>query len=188
MKKTIILLGMLLTVFQSPAQTYSRKYHEAENKIHWPDKFNPKGSDFYVHNEIEINASPAQVWQLLIQAKNWRNWYDGIQHIQFEDTTQQNLAKETQVFWNSMGQSLNNTVVEYVPNERLAWQFNETNIQGHHAWLITPTENGCKVITDESQTGKLARLQKIFLPRKLMKQHDKWLRLLKQEAEKSNRN
>lgn len=47
-----------------------------------------------------------------------------------------------------------------------------------------PTETGCKVNTDESQTGKLVKLQKIFIPNKLRKQHDKWLRVLKEEAEK----
>lgn len=177
---------MLAFISQNQAQTYSRKYNEAENQIRWPEEFNPKTSDFYVHNKIEINASPEQVWQLLIEAKQWIHWYDGIQNIKFEDSTQLNLAKDTRVFWNSMGQSLNNTVVEFVPNERLAWSFYEPRIQGHHAWLIIPTETGCIVITDESQTGRLAKLQKIFLPRKLMKQHDNWLRLLKQEAEKNN--
>lgn len=177
---------MILSVFQTQAQTYSRKYNEAENKIQWPEKFNPKTSDFYVHNEIEINATPQQVWQLLIQAKDWIHWYDGIQNINFEDSTQQILAPGIKVFWNSMGQSLNNTVTEFVPNERLAWTFEEAKIQGHHAWLILTTETGCKVITDESQTGRLAKLQKIFIPRKLMKQHDQWLRMLKIEAEKNN--
>jgi len=175
---------MLLSVFQMQAQTYSRKYNEAENQIRWPEKFNPKVSDFYVHNEIEISATPEQVWLLLIESKKWITWYDGIQNIKFEDSTQQNLAKDTKVFWNSMGQSLNNTVSELVPNERLAWTFEEAKIQGHHAWLIIPTSFGCKVITDESQTGKLAKLQKIFLPRKLMKQHDNWLQILKIEAER----
>jgi hypothetical protein len=185
MKLSIFAILLIACTIQIQAQSHSKKYNEDENKIHWPEKFNPKVSDFYVHNEIEINASPEHVWLLLIQASNWITWYDGIQNIKFEDPTQQNLTLDAQVFWNSMGQSLNNTVTEFAPNERLAWTFEEAKIQGHHAWLIILTETGCKVITDESQTGKLAKLQKIFLPRKLMKQHDQWLRLIKQEAERS---
>lgn len=168
------------------AQTFSRKYSALENKINWPDEFNPKVSDFYVHNEIEINATPDQVWQLLINAKQWDTWYDGIQNIKFEDPLQTTLAFNSKVFWNSMGQSLNNTIVEFEPFTRLSWQFNESKIQGYHAWIIIPTEKGCKVITDESQNGRLAKLQKIFLPRKLMRQHNKWLKLLKLEAEKED--
>ncbi len=64
---------MILSVFQIQAQTYSRKYSEGENKIQWPEKFNPNVSDFYVHNEIEINATPNQVWLLLTEAKKWIN-------------------------------------------------------------------------------------------------------------------
>lgn len=186
MKSILIFNIIIFSSLILQAQTASRKYVESENRINWPYLFDPKESNFYVHNEIEINASPEEVWKLLIQANNWIKWYDGIQNIKFEDSAQQVLALDSKVFWNSMGQSLNNTIVEFEPYQRLAWQFDEKKIQGHHAWLIVPTENGCKVITDESQTGTLAKLQKLFLPKKLMKQHDLWLRLLKQEAERGN--
>ncbi len=186
MSRIFIIYLVVLWALPAQAQTYSRKYQAAENQINWPAAFDPRVSDFYVHNEIEINATPEQVWQLLVHAKEWTQWYDGIQDIRFDDSTQQVLAKDTKVCWKSMGQSLNNTVVEFKPYQALAWQFSEAKIQGHHAWVILPTASGCRVITDESQTGKLAKLQKIFLPKKLMKQHDKWLRLLKQEAEKWN--
>jgi uncharacterized protein YndB with AHSA1/START domain len=179
---TLILLTLAMNGIQ--AQTFSKHYNEAENKIKWPEAFDPKSSDFYVHNEIEIKATPERVWQLLTAAKAWTTWYGGIQNIRFENPSQEVLAKNTLVFWNSMGQNLNNQVVEFEPYRALAWEFKEPKIQGYHAWLIIPTETGCKVITDESQTGKLARLQKVFLPNKLIKQHDQWLRLLKQTAEK----
>jgi uncharacterized protein YndB with AHSA1/START domain len=185
MKTSIMIVSIIaLSIGQLFAQTSSRKYDAAANQITWPEAFDPLTSDFYVHNEIEINASPEVVWKLLVKASNWINWYDGIQNIRFEDPKQRDLSYKTKVFWNSMGQSLNNTVMEFEPNRALAWQFNEAKIQGYHAWLIIPTETGCKVITDESQTGRLARLQKVFLPKKLRKQHDQWLRLLKEEAEK----
>ncbi|MCC5928886.1 MAG: DinB family protein [Cyclobacteriaceae bacterium] len=186
MKTLIISFIINLIAINVNAQISSRKYNEAANLIAWPAEFDPKNSDFYVHNEIEIMAKPEVVWQLLVQASNWENWYDGIQNIRFENQGQRVLEPETKVFWNSMGQSLNNKVTQFEPNKTLAWQFNEKKIQGMHAWVIIPTEEGCKVVTDESQTGQLAKLQKIFLPNKLRKQHDNWLRLLKQEAEKSN--
>ncbi len=184
MKRSLFILPVLVLLFvHSSAQNYSRKYNEAENLIEWPEVFDPQNSDFYVHNEIEINASPEVVWKLLVEAHLWHRWYFGITNMRFETPGQGNLESNTKVFWESMGQRLNNTVTVCLPNRSLAWQFNETMIQGCHAWVIVPTENGCKVITDESQTGKLAKLQKLFLPRKLMKQHDTWLRDLKRQAE-----
>ncbi len=179
----LIIITALFSMQQSCAHSLSSKYDEAANKINWPDQFDPRQSDFYVHNEIEINASPEVVWKLMVEAHDWKNWYEGIENIRFEDPEQRRLELNTKVFWNSMGQSLNNTVLDCRPYASLAWQFDEEKIQGYHAWVIIPTESGCKVVTDESQNGKLARLQKIFIPRKLMKQHDNWLRLLKEQAE-----
>ncbi|MCU0400659.1 MAG: SRPBCC domain-containing protein [Algoriphagus sp.] len=184
MKKFLILLSLSALVWPCYGQSFSRTYNEATNQISWPNQFEPKKSDFYVHNEIEIQASPERVWQLLIDAGNWPKWYDGIQKIRFENADKRQLELGEKVFWLSMGQSLTNTITEFEPFKRLAWTFLEPKIQGHHAWLILPTANGCKIITDESQTGKLARLQKVFLPRKLIKQHDRWLKLLKEQAEK----
>ena len=55
----------------------------------------------------------------------------------------------------------------------------------YHAWLILPTETGCKVITDESQNGWLTFFEKTFQPKKLKKLHDVWLTELKKKAEAS---
>jgi len=183
-KKHLLALPLLVAPLIAYNQTATRTYDPVENQIQWPAQFDPATSDFYVHNVIDIEASPEEVWALLIDALYWITWYDGIENIVFEPPAVRYLAKDTRVFWSSMGQDLHNTVVECITNQRLAWQFNEAKIQGHHAWLIVPTANGCRVITDESQTGKLAKLQKIFLPRKLLKQHNRWLMLLKEQAER----
>ncbi|TVP47367.1 MAG: hypothetical protein EA341_12870 [Mongoliibacter sp.] len=75
MKTIFITLAILCTsYFISNAQISSKKYDEAANLIEWPAEFNPKNSDFYVHNEIEIQAKPEVVWRLLVQASNWENW------------------------------------------------------------------------------------------------------------------
>jgi uncharacterized protein YndB with AHSA1/START domain len=183
MKNIFLTSILLMLIGQVVAQNSSKKYNESENLIDWPAKFDPQVSDFYVHNEIEINASPEIVWDLLIKAKEWSEWYGGIENIRFQDTTQHELIPGTKVFWNSMGQSLNNEIVHFEPYHSLSWQFEEKKIQGLHAWIIVPTPFGCKVITDESQNGTLAKLQKVFLPNKLLKQHDEWLLQLKRKAE-----
>lgn len=183
MKKIWITMILSMIVMFSYSQVSRKKYIESENLIEWPSQFNPKVTDFYVHNEIEINASPEVVWDLLINVGEWNSWYNGIQNIKFEGQEEEVLRLGSQVFWNSMGQSLNNTIIQCETNKALTWQFDESKIQGCHAWVILPTASGCLVITDESQTGQLAKLQKLFLPNKLKKQHDDWLRLLKQQAE-----
>ena len=75
------------------------------------------------------------------------------------------------------------TVREFDPPYRLSWESVRNDIQGYHAWMIVPTEAGCKVITSESQHGLKAFLQKAFLPNKLRKLHDVWLEEFKRKAE-----
>ena len=85
--------------------------------------------------------------------------------------------------FNTMKHDFDGFIKEFVPYERLGWETQHEKLNAYHAWLILPTENGCKVITDESQNGKLARLQAKFLPNKLRNYHDIWLKELKKKAE-----
>lgn len=184
MKRSIIAtVSLLIFTLHSCAESFSNNYDEAANKIKWPAQFDPNQSDFYVHSEIKINASPEVVWALLVQAQEWKNWYEGINDMRFEDPKQTKLEPGVKVFWNSLGQRVNNTVMDFAPHASLAWQFEDEKIQGYHAWVITPIESGCHVVSGKSMTGKLARLQKVFMPKKLMKQQDTWLRALKEQAE-----
>jgi hypothetical protein len=50
-------------------------------KINWSEEYEPSKSKFYVHNEIEINASPEIVWNILIAALEWENWYERTQSL-----------------------------------------------------------------------------------------------------------
>jgi hypothetical protein len=85
-----------------------------------------------------------------------------------------------------MGLHLKPVMKEFVPNERMAWEVRRGNLTAYHAWVIVPTSNGCSLITPEAQNGFLTFLQKVFQPNKLLKLHDKWLRLIKEQAEKQN--
>mgnify|MGYP001554675941 FL=1 len=48
-------------------------------------------------------------------------------------------------------------VTEYVPNQRLAWATtvdgDETGSSAYHGWVITLTDEGCHVLTEETQQG-----------------------------------
>ncbi len=82
-----------------------------------------------------------------------------------------------------MGQLFEGAIREFVPYSRLAWETRNEKIMAYHAWLIIPNEEGFLLITDEVQKGKLARLQKTFLPNKLRKLHDIWLTGFKTKSE-----
>lgn len=67
----------------------TKKYDPTTNLVFWPDEFNPTTVKLYVYNEIEINTKPEVVWNILIDAKKWHHFYDGVQSpVEFiNDTT-----------------------------------------------------------------------------------------------------
>lgn len=152
-------------------------------RIDWPSNYEPKQSTFFVHNEIQIAASPEVVWSILIQAETWPEWYVGAKDVKVRNSTD-GILNESSVFtWNTMGLDFVSTIREFKPPYRLSWESNKWSIRGYHAWLIIPNEHGCRLITDESQFGFLAVLQGIFQPNKLRLLHDVWLEQIKKKAE-----
>jgi hypothetical protein len=79
-------------------------------------------------------------------------------------------------------------VTEYVPISRLAWSTtvdgDETGSSAYHGWVITPTENGCHVLSEETQQGpffleELGRKN----PGALYRYHQEWVESLARAAE-----
>ncbi len=70
-------------------------------------------------------------------------------------------------------------VLEFVPNERIAWDARGPGVLAYHAWLITPTPTGCHVLTEERQHGRIAWLQSVVLPNRMHYKHQIWLEGLK---------
>jgi len=175
-----LLATLLLLQLNVSAQT-------ANDSIQWPEKYHPSKSRFYVHNEIDINAKPETVWRILIDALQWENWYKGAKNIRFADTSQRFLQSNTVMNWQTMGLTFRSTIKAYEPYRLLAWESVKKSIQGYHVWLIIPTTNGCRVITDESQNGWLTFLEKTFQRNKLKRLHDIWLTELKLKAEQEGK-
>jgi len=152
-------------------------------RIHWPDRYDPRQSTFFVHNEIEIQASPRVIWNILVDAESWPLWYEGAKEVKIKDASSRLLSADSDFTWKTMGMSWVSQVKEFVPYQRLATESRKSVIQGYHAWLIVPNGTGCKVITDESFRGPLGRLQGTFIPNKLHRLHQMFLEELKKKAE-----
>jgi uncharacterized protein YndB with AHSA1/START domain len=151
--------------------------------IQWPPAYEPAKTNFYVYNEVDIQASPATVWGILIQAKTWPLWYEGAEDVRFGTEQDSLLTPALTMSWKTMGMQFPSTVREFVPNRILAWESVKRSIQGYHTWLILPTSAGCRLITAESQTGWLTRMEKAFQPKKLHRLHQVWIEAIKAKAE-----
>jgi uncharacterized protein YndB with AHSA1/START domain len=153
-------------------------------KINWPAKFKPSYYPIYIHNQIDINASPDKVWFWLTNATTWHEWYFNAADVKIFNQPQSNfLLAGTKFNWKTCNVYLDTQVKEFVPNERLSWLAKGKGVSAYHAWLIIPTKNGCKVITDESQRGWICRFGARHQPNNIYENHQIWLEGLKEKSE-----
>ena len=68
----VLIFGSHLVIAQSHAE------------INWPSGFAPEEARFFVWNETEINAPAQMVWEELIRAEAWPDWYEGAENVKIE--------------------------------------------------------------------------------------------------------
>ena len=150
--------------------------------IIWPPKFAPENCPVHVRNELLIDASPEVVWNWLIRATTWPDWYSNASNVVITNQPNDKLVAGSTFTWRTFGVSLKTEIVECVPNERIAWLAKGTGILAYHAWLIVKTDTGCLVITEETQHGWLCRLSALVFPNRMPKFHQLWLEGLARKA------
>lgn len=182
-KLNYLIISTLLTLslVDSFAQRQDwRKYANGE-KMNWPTYFEPSESPIFVHNEIEINATPEKVWAILINTKDWKNWYNGAGDVETIDA--EKLKANTKFNWRSLKMNVASEVKQYEPNKRLAYTVKTKGVDTYHVWLITATPNGCKIITQETQHGFKCKMGKFFKSKQIVEAHQRGVESLKKLAE-----
>jgi uncharacterized protein YndB with AHSA1/START domain len=122
----------------------------------WPPQYDPRTSAIYALNDIDIKAPPEVVWELLIDAEHWSDYFPPENQVRI-------LSGEPELRWGTkytrvtVGFPMHLTVTEYVPFRRLAWATtvdgDDTGSTAYHGWVITRTDTGCHVLSEETQQG-----------------------------------
>lgn len=152
------------------------------DSISWPAEFDPSQTPIHVRNELAMNVSADLVWAWLIRAQAWPNWYCNSSHVRVIGQDSPDLQLGTTFRWSTFWVLLTSTVVEYVPGQRIAWNATGMGISAYHAWILERTESGCHVLTEETQTGWLARLGMFLMPDRMYQYHQIWLEQLQSQA------
>jgi hypothetical protein len=126
-------------------------------------------------------SSPLGVWSWLIRARAWPSWYSNSQAVRIESNAD-TLSLGATFRWRTFGVRLVSQVVEFVPAERIAWNARGLGVWAYHAWLILPEGAGCRVVTEETQYGLLARMSNLLMPTRMHRMHQVWLEALRQQA------
>ncbi|MEM1218094.1 MAG: SRPBCC domain-containing protein [Bacteroidota bacterium] len=151
--------------------------------IFFPEAYHPEKTLIHVRNKIEINAAKEYIWYWLIHAPTWPEWYANSANVQILEQTEQHLKAGTRFNWRTFNTNIHSEVRVFKPYHRLAWTAKGTGLLAYHAWLITPSDQGYTVITEETQQGWLPWLGKRFIQKSLYNQHQRWLEGLKGKAE-----
>jgi uncharacterized protein YndB with AHSA1/START domain len=152
------------------------------DQIVWPAHYDPKHCPVHVRNELTMDVAPENVWAWLIRAQLWPTWYANSSNVRFLSGAPPDLALGTRFSWKTFGVSVQSTVLELVPGERIAWDGHGFGLDVYHAWLIRKTDKGCHVLTEESQHGWVARLGSLLMPKRMWRMHQLWLEELRAHA------
>ena len=133
-----------------------------------------------VHAEVHIDiaASPAKVWALLVNAPAWPKWDNDITRISMS----QLLAPGQHFTWSAGSSTVHSQVQLFRPQQRLSWTGTAYTAKAIHVWTLTPEPNGStRVSIDESMDGPL--MAALFSSQKLAEADSAWLAALKKAAE-----
>ena len=155
--------------------------------ITYPPECDPRVSAIYALNEIDVKAPAEVVWKLLIDAEHWASYFPPEDQVKIL-SGESELGPDTKWTRVTVGYPMHLVITEFVPGKRVSWKTtvdgDETGSTAYHGWVITPTETGCHVLSEETQQGEFfVELLGRKHPGALFKYHQDWVELLAQAAE-----
>ena len=157
------------------------------DKVIWPERYHPGASSIYALNDIDVKAPPEVVWKLLVDAEHWSGYFPAEDQVQIL-SGESELALGARYHRVTVGYPMSLTVTECIPGRRLAWATtvdgDDTGSTAYHGWVITPTAEGCHVLTEETQQGEffLDVIGRQY-PGALYRYHQDWVERLARAAE-----
>ena len=85
--QTSLVMGVLaFGMMRAPALAQTSQVDNPDwplrsSEIHWPAGHTPADADLSAHNELLIHASCPNVWQHLVQAQTWPEWYSNSRNV-----------------------------------------------------------------------------------------------------------
>ena len=121
--------------------------------IHWPEHIVPDQADLFAHNDIVIAAPAAKVWDHLIHATAWPDWYSNARNVTVNAPSRL-LAAGVTFDWITFGAPIHSTVHEFEPAARIGWYGRTDQWLAYHTWLLEPRdETTTYVVMEETGTG-----------------------------------
>jgi hypothetical protein len=132
------------------------------------------------------------VWNLLVAAQGWSEFYANAHFVELVDPRQHRLQRGSVFRWVTFG--LVPLISEVDPCKRplrIGWRWWGRwwgrGAYGYHIWLLESHERGTRVVTEETNRGILPSLLYPVIQPLLWLQHNYWLRQLARQASRPHR-
>ena len=128
--------------------------------------------------QVTIQASPAKIWGLLTNIKDWATWQPDISEVAIQAAP----AVTVPFTWSTAGMTIHSTIRLFDPDRTLGWTGRAFHIHAIHIWTLSPLPDGRVLVeTRESMDGWL--VERFYSSRELQESDKKWLEHLKKAAE-----
>jgi uncharacterized protein YndB with AHSA1/START domain len=135
----------------------------------------------HARQEILIAAPVEKVWNLQTDIDRWHEWQPDVQSAKLDGK----LAAGTTFRWKAMGLGITSQLHTVEPPRRVGWTGDSLGMHAIHNWTFEPHVDGTRVVTEESLSGWMPRLLKLFDAKFLEKSLEKSLKTLKAAAERA---
>lgn len=132
-------------------------------------------------NSITIDAPIGHVWKLQTSINDWPSWQNDITSAELLGP----LQKGSQFKWKAMGMNILSELQEVVQRKVIGWTGVSIGMRAVHYWYFEKQGSKTKVTTEESLSGWLPSIIKIFKPDFLEDAVAKSLETLKMYSEKT---
>jgi uncharacterized protein YndB with AHSA1/START domain len=142
--------------------------------IHWPQGIVPEQADLFAHNDIVIAAPPAKIWEHLIHATAWPDWYSNARNATVNAPSRL-LGAGVTFDWITFGAHIHSTVHEFEPAVRIGWYGETDQWLAYHTWLLEPRDEATTyVVMEETGSGPNPRKLAASNPGHMHRGHDLW--------------
>jgi uncharacterized protein YndB with AHSA1/START domain len=129
--------------------------------------------------EIVIAAAPETVWAVHTDIDSWPSWHPDITASELKGP----LEPGSTFTWKSGPGSITSTLNVVETPRRVVWTGKAMGARAIHVWRLEPTDDGTRVVTEESMEGWPVSLLKGFFQKTLDRTLDAWLPALKAAVE-----
>lgn len=144
-------------------------------------------SNYFVERSILIDAAPAVIWDLLVDAARWPQWKPFVRSIKAQSKlTAAATFKMRICVKGSLPAPVKAVVCDFDPPRHIAWRSGLPPVViSIHRFRLYEENGRTRLVSQEEFSGALIGLMlKIVTPADLADFHDRWLAAVKAEAER----